>query len=609
MPFCFGSLNENRQAVYTDPFGVTSTADGPGLHTWSCCTSVEERDALVLEEFDYVRIMNNADGQRRVVHGPGVEWLGPREQVLQGIEKCPVLTREEYIVVHDTMTGAMRNVVGPTLFKPGVFDEVSAKKVALNLAMNEYVKIKDETGKVRVERGQARIIPDPLEEVIGPGVVKGVNIDEHNAVKLRNEDTGTIELITDHGLFIPGPYQVILEVQKKIILEEHERMVYKDETGKFIHVSGDSQMRNFFLPPFCEVVAQEWSTDLKKEHKKFAKVWKFDVRPSYMKYEFNCRTIDNVELVVDVSFYWKIVDVMEMIQHTADAPGDVCTHARSMIIQAVSNITLMEFLESFNDIIRRGAGVAMSNPAEATRRWKQAEQSFEEKRAFLAERSREHSSLDRETASLETRNEADSALERAQQERDAAEKHLQAMELKAHTVPDTFYNERGIELLSVEVLQFSCSNPETDKTLQAIIKETADRLKKKECQKGENEVAISKLEGEIEQEKLNKKLLEIKKSHLKMEYRIEGEAEYHKVAAFVGGLSGQGADDIALEPAQAIEMYQMLRKLDSVRLLADSDSSLYVTPDDVNLTVGSLYPVPKLPKLTSPKSPRAAAAV
>ena len=106
-------------------------------------------------------------------------------------------------------------------------------------------------------------------------------------------------------------------------------------------------------------------------------------------------------------------------------------------------------------------------------------------------------------------------------------------------------------------------------------------------------MAISKLEGEIEQEKLNKKLLEIKKSHLKMEYRIEGEAEYHKVAAFVGGLSGQGADDIALAPEQAIEMYQMLRKLDSVKALANSNSSLYVTPDDVNLTVGSLYPVPK----------------
>merc|ERR1712188_279061 len=79
--------------------------------------------------------------------------------------------------------------------------------------------------------------------------------------------------------------------------------------------------------------------------------------------------------------------------------------------------------------------------------------------------------------------------------------------------------DRGVQLLSVEVLQFKCSNPETDKTLQAIIKETADRLKKKECQKGENEVALSAMQGAIEQEKLNIELVEIKKSHLKTQCR------------------------------------------------------------------------------------------
>merc|ERR1719181_2194941 len=136
-------------------------------------------------------------------------------------------------------------------------------------------------------------------------------------------------------------------------------MVYKDMTGRFIYVSGDSENRNFFLPPFCEVVTQEWSTDLKKEHDTFERVWRFDMRPSYMNYEFNCRTIDNVELVVDVSFYWQILDVKAMIERTADAPGDICTHARSKIIQAVSNITLMSFLEKFNEIIRDGAGVGM----------------------------------------------------------------------------------------------------------------------------------------------------------------------------------------------------------------------------------------------------------
>merc|ERR1711934_1043674 len=195
----------------------------------------------------------------------------------------------------------------------------------------------------------------------------------------------------------------------------------------------------------------------------------------------------------DVSFYWQIIDVQHMIEMTADAPGDVCTHARSTIIQSVSNITLMEFLEKFNNVIKEGAGVG---------------EDVEE---------------------------------------------------------DLFYRQRGVQLLSVEVLQFKCSNPDTDKTLQAIIKETADRLKKKECQKGENEVALSKLEGAIEQERLNKQLIELKKSPLKTESRIEGEAEYHKVAAFLGGCTGEGADEVTVPMDQAVQLYQMLRKLDSVQ--------------------------------------------
>merc|ERR1712164_173707 len=123
---------------------------------------------------------------------------------------------------------------------------------------------------------------------------------------------------------------------------------------------------------------------------------------------------------------------------------------------------------------------------------------------------------------------------------------------------DVFYEERGVQLLSVEVLQFKCSNPDTDRTLQAIIKETADRLKKKECQKGENEVALSKLEGEIEQERLNKQLIELKKSHLKTESRIEGEAEYHKVAAFIGGVTGDGPDEVKVPMGEAVGLSQML---------------------------------------------------
>merc|ERR1712139_2244 len=529
MPLCCVSLQENQQGLFTSFQGVRSVKVGPGFIPYCCCSSVEVRDAVQLQSGQYAVVLNEEDSNRRAVYGPCVEWLAPREELIApGINQCPILTQEEYIVVHDTLTGAKQNQVGPKMFQPGPFDEVTGKQTALNLAKNEYVKIKDEHGRLRVERGEAKIVPKPLEEVLDShknnGVKKAVNIDEHHAVTLRNADTGTVELVTEHGLFIPGPYQEDIKVQKKIVLEEYEYMAYKDQTGKFIYVSGDSEMRNFFLPPFCEVVAQEWSTDLKKEHKSFEKVWRFDMRPAYMNYEFNCRTIDNVELIVDVSFYWQIIDVQHMIEMTADAPGDVCTHARSTIIQSVSNITLMEFLEKFNNVIKEGAGVG---------------EDVEE---------------------------------------------------------DLFYRQRGVQLLSVEVLQFKCSNPDTDKTLQAIIKETADRLKKKECQKGENEVAISAMQGAIEQEKLNKQLIEIKKSHLKTESRIEGEAEYHKIAAFLGGVTGEGPDDVTVPMEQAVGLYQMLRKLDSVKSLANSKSQLYITPDDVNLTVGNMYPCGPTPK-------------
>merc|ERR1711998_779231 len=289
------------------------------------------------------------------------------------------------------------------------------------------------------------------------------------------------------------------------------------------------------------------------------------------------------------------------------------------IIQAVSNITLMDFLARFNDIIRDGAGVAPRKAPEAC----------------LAD----IMSTDLgEALSPKGRN--------------------SSVAVAAPCERDLFYEERGVQLLSVEVLQFKCSNPDTDKTLQAIIKETADRLKKKEYQRGENEMAISKLKGEIEQEKLNKDLIEIKKSHLKTEAKIEGEG----VAAFIAGISGQEnidalnrrqpklqkemrmlKDQLAkaeesgneikileltskledmdidlnlmesemkqmherfqrehVETKTALEIYTMLRKLDSIRLMSAGNAGLYVTPQDVNLTVGQLFPAPKVPGTTAP---------
>eukprot|EP01059_Diplonema_ambulator_P013495 TRINITY_DN24001_c0_g1_i1.p1 TRINITY_DN24001_c0_g1~~TRINITY_DN24001_c0_g1_i1.p1 ORF type:complete len:516 (+),score=207.24 TRINITY_DN24001_c0_g1_i1:61-1608(+) len=508
---CFSCLEENEQLLITSCSGERSVENGPGIVCYGPCSSTEQRGALVLGTGEYAVIMNDEFGSKRSVYGPTVEWMTEREVKVDGGE-CPKLTGQQYITVTDGETGNVRNVTGPTLFKPGPYEEISEFKRVYNLSKNEYLRIKDQEGQVRIEVGEQRVVPDPLEEVMG-GVQKGVNIDDHHCVLVRNIDTGSLVQISKQGLFVPSKYQEIVQVQEKIILEEYQTVVYKDKTGKFIYVRGDSELRDFFLPPFCEIVKQEWSTDLRKEHTSSEVMWKFDRRPSYMNYEFNCRTVDNVELEVDVSFFWAIIDVPLLVEKTADAPGDTCTHARSKIIQEVSRIKLLDFLERFNEIIR-GACVG-----------------------------------------------------------------------------DTFYQERGVDLLSVEVLRFKCASKETDLILQDIIKETADRLKKKERQKGENEVALSRLSGEIEEEKMKKELIELKKSHLKTEARIEGEAEGNKLVAFMERTTGKEA--ISIDTDKAIKMYLMLRKLDSVEALSRGNNQLMITPNDVNLSVGQIFPTSK----------------
>merc|ERR1711865_467234 len=170
---------------------------------------------------------------------------------------------------------------------------------------------------------------------------------------------------------------------------------------------------------------------------------------------------------------------------------------------------------------------------------------------------------------------------------------IEKMSSPENTV-DSFYKDRGVDLMSVEVLTFKCSNPDTDKTLQEIIKETADRLKNIEKAKGENQVAMTKMQGEIELQGKNAELIKIKKSHMIIEQDIEGRAEAAKITAFVSALAhpalipnptGQGPR-IAAHPEvdikHATELFTINRKLDSLQTLAQGNATMYISHKDVN---------------------------
>merc|ERR1712072_825358 len=205
---------------------------------------------------------------------------------------------------------------------------------------------------------------------------------------------------------------------------------------------------SFFLPPYCKLVELVWSSGVRKEKKngKGKKMTVFDSRPWYMNYEFVVRTHDNVELLLSISFFWSLENIAFMIRNTDDAPGDICHHARSEIIQAVSKVTLDDFMHRFNELV---------------------------------------------TATI---------LESG----------------------DSFYEERGSKIHSVEVRSFECLDKKIDGVLQEIIKESTDRINRLQLVASENEVALEKMKGKIEEEKLKGQLIDVKNEHQRKEALIDG---------------------------------------------------------------------------------------
>merc|ERR1712217_441992 len=175
---------------------------------------------------------------------------------------------------------------------------------------------------------------------------------------VRDKSSGQQRLVTENQLFFPGPHESIEEVRELIKLADHEAIILKNKDGHFQFFYGSDekrgadQPRSFFLPPSCEIVQLCWSRGRRRE-KRDLLISRFDCRAQYMSFEFNCRTKDNVELILEGTFFWEVVDLPCMVRTTGDTSGDICSHARSQFIKYVAQVTLKEFMDDLNKISKK----------------------------------------------------------------------------------------------------------------------------------------------------------------------------------------------------------------------------------------------------------------
>jgi hypothetical protein len=365
-------LGKNEYIIVTDKDGQKQNIRGPTLFTPDPYHKLEtDRSGIIvhktieLQATEFLRILDKSTGVARIEIGPKTicpnvhEEIGKKQHMI-------VLNDTQYLYVTHKDSGVIDIVAGPQTIYPGPEDELSEIKNIISLTSQEYVYIKDElTGVVRVEQGPSKVTLKQYEQQMFD-VSVAHEINENKAVLIKDITTGSYELITMteddvSKIFIPTKQQEVVEVQDKIILENHQVMVIIDKDGTYHYMRGnDPDTAAFFVPPYAKVLKQTWSKDLQKNHEHVSEVSIFDMRSQYMDFEFTIRTSDSVEILVDLNFCWKIIDIEKMITRTNDAPQDVCQHAMSQILKDTSKKDMEDFMLNFSEIIQNA--VNMEDP-------------------------------------------------------------------------------------------------------------------------------------------------------------------------------------------------------------------------------------------------------
>lgn len=534
------TLNNTEYMVVSDQLtGTSSTVKGPLVWFPKAYEEASGKaTAVALQDDQYVRVKDISTGERWVKRGKALLFLEPTWRIEGSVAQAWTLKSYEYVRLLDSVTGKVSVHRGEQTVFPGPNEELldGRKLEALDLKVDEYAAIEDQkTGVVRIAQGIDRVFLGPTEMLVDGRKKQAVQIDQETAVLVRDTATGQVRLVTEEQLFVPGPSELIQETRKLIKLEDHEAMIVKDKEGvaRFHYGTPEKHAeagpRSFFLEPFAAIAELWWSSGLRRA-KRDLKITRFDCRPQYMWFEFDCRTADNVELVLEATFFWEVTDLAKLVRTTGNLPGDIYNQARSQFIKRVARVTLKAFMDELHSISQ---GI------------------FSE---------------------------------------DAS-----------------FYESRGVKILSLNVTKYFCSEARTSEVLQQIIEETTNRLNRLSKAESENEVQLFRMQGQIEQQKLNGELLKIQHEHAQAEARVAGTVEAQRAAAFVKGLE----EDVP-DLDERVAMWQVIRKNEALASVSAGGAQLFYTPNDVNLSIRAepkrSAPKESPPKESPPKESQTAAA-
>lgn len=267
--------------------GKLRHALGPTLLFLGAWEEIQEvRRTTILQQQEYLRLVDRWTGVERIVSGPVTFAPAPLEYSPEGIQRAVIIgtgmsvvtvdsmtgvktlvvqegvftpapyesileTRMpvnvghlEYAVLRDLRTGELRHVHGPVQLQVGAYEELVAIHDKIVLQNDEYIRFVDHmTGLERVARGPETIVPGPAEQS-ELGVEQAFHIGAENAILVDDHTAGEMELITTEGVFAPGPHVTVVEMRYAHVVGPYEYATMRNLlTGELLTIEGPSQIR------------------------------------------------------------------------------------------------------------------------------------------------------------------------------------------------------------------------------------------------------------------------------------------------------------------------------------------------------------------------------
>lgn len=558
-------------------------------------------------------ILKRASGKYEI-RGPQSVQLNPFHS--KEWRKALVLDPLNYAIVVDEQTALMRILEGPKMYFLKPHEKVKSKELKIVLEKTEYIRLTDKlTGVEEVIKGPQTVVPTVTQVHNGPETAVFLNVGQ--AVIRRSKMTGVQELVTscsyNSGLFFPEKMEEIVAIRPLVHVLAHEALVVRDVNGKTTVFSGqDKSITNvdtaceatkaggtsFFLHPHSKIVRMKWSTypnpraesqgnnhlpsdggsdgegssNAPTSPPATAATTTKTVAADDSTNDSTDESTDDVRRLTEDTVINVSQDGRRRLESIyVDVDSSSQNQGTKKTITAIDLRTHKSFYEYE---VRTNDNVRMA--LEGTLSWHITDVSM-----MLQMTSDPEGDIWSKTRSILIGAISEQTFE------DFMKKFndiVQAAFKKERG--STFFTDRGLDVISIELNNFSPIDDFTKKTLQSIIRTTVKQINDLKKQKGEADVQKTKIMAEIALETDRSKLIDVRAQNQKIDAETqgakEGEKKAERVLAFLNNLKTEVAD-----PTERLDLYKQHKKLEGAQKvtqqLTQGEAKLYMAPKETEL--------------------------